>query len=198
MSILTSEDIKQAVQWGEIVMEPYDPECVNPNSYDVHLGDTIIEVKPNSFSANELQTEIEFGYYSFFYDVALEPYCKEVFTTKINDVDCFLLKAGCLYLAVTQEYTESHKHVPYLDGKSSIGRTGLFIHVTAGRGDIGFKGYWTLELVPTMNMIVYPGMPIGQITWHTVTSIPPQSYDGNYQKQQAEPVPSKIWKWFKK
>ena len=60
--------------------------------------------------------------------------------------DGYVLQPGVLYLGVTEEYTETHAHVPFLEGKSSIGRLGIDIHATAGKGDVGFCNCWTLEI----------------------------------------------------
>jgi dCTP deaminase len=87
----------------------------------------------------------------------------------------FVLQPGELYLGVTEEYTATYKHVPFLEGKSSTGRLGISIHATAGKvcfsfffnmkGDIGFEGTWTLEISATKPVRVYAGMPIGQILY---------------------------------
>ena len=60
--------------------------------------------------------------------------------------DGLLLEPNKLYLGRTVEYTRTDKFIPMLEGRSSTGRLGLFIHVTAGFGDVGFAGYWTLEM----------------------------------------------------
>ena len=179
MSILTKNEIIRAVNHGEIEIEPFDVANVQPNSYDVHLGDKMMIVAPNCF-INGLAV----------YDLKLEPKFQSIEMGKYGE---FCLMANQLYLGVTKERTFTPKHVPYIDGKSSIGRCGVSIHVTAGRGDVGFNGYWTLEIICAMNTILYAGQPIGQITFHEVSG-EVESYNGNYQKQMAEPVPSKIYK----
>ena len=86
---------------------------------------------------------------------------------KHNEIDSFeitkegfVLQPGVLYLGVTEEYTETHNAVPFLEGKSSIGRLGIDIHATAGKGDVGFCNTWTLEISCVHPVRVYPGMPI--------------------------------------
>ena len=74
-----------------------------------------------------------------------------------------LLDSRKLYLGRTLEYTETHNLVPMLEGRSSIGRLGLFVHITAGFGDVGFKGYWTLEIFCVQPIRVYPNTEICQI-----------------------------------
>ena len=66
------------------------------------------------------------------------------------------------------EYTETHGYVPMIEGRSSIGRLGMFIHVTAGFGDVGFCGYWTLEIFVIHPLRIYAGVPICQIFYHTL------------------------------
>ena len=74
-----------------------------------------------------------------------------------------------LYLARTQEMTQTHNLVPMIEGRSSVGRLGLFVHVTAGFGDVGFCGYWTLEMFAIQPVKIYPGVPICQIFYHEIT-----------------------------
>lgn len=79
------------------------------------------------------------------------------------------LTPGRLYLGRTVEYTETHKAVPMLEGRSSVGRLGLFIHVTAGFGDVGFRGYWTLEIFCVQPIVIYPDVEICQIYYHEIS-----------------------------
>ena len=67
------------------------------------------------------------------------------------------------YLGATVEYTETRNLFPYIDGKSSVGRNFILNHHTAGRGDDGFCGEWTLEIRVLYPTVVYPNMRIGQI-----------------------------------
>ncbi len=82
--------------------------------------------------------------------------------------DGFVLYPHVFYLGVTQEYTETHAHVPFLEGKSSTGRLGIDIHATAGKGDVGFCGNWTPEISVKQPVKVYKGMPIGQLIYFPV------------------------------
>jgi dCTP deaminase len=122
--ILTDQEILKNIDSKEIIIEPFDKKCLGSNSYDVHLGkylgtynDEILDSKKNN----------------------------EITYFKIPK-EGFILQPNELYLGITQEYTETLKHVPFLEGKSSTGRLGISIHATAGKGDIGFKGFWTLEI----------------------------------------------------
>ena len=70
-----------------------------------------------------------------------------------------MLSPHQLYLARTAERTVTHNLVPQIEGRSSVGRLGLFVHVTAGFGDVGFSGYWTLEMFAVHPVRIYPGVP---------------------------------------
>ena len=85
-----------------------------------------------------------------------------------------------LYLGRTAERTETHNLVPMIEGRSSIGRLGLFVHVTAGFGDVGFCGYWTLEMFAIHPVRIYPGIPICQIFYHEICG-PIEEYASKYQ-----------------
>ena len=176
--LLSDREVLAAVNRGEIVIEPFRPGCLGPNSYDVHLGKTV-------------------GWYDEgILDCASQP--RLIF----HEVEAtgFVLHPGKVYLAATEEYTETHKHVPYLDGKSSVGRLGIFIHATAGRGDVGFKNHWTLELVAVQLVRIYAGMPIGQLTYHEISSMPRVGYGerlgSKYQGRDPRPQPSMMYKNF--
>jgi len=122
----------------------------------------------------------------------LDPKQNNPYTISIISEDGILLVPGELYLAQTLEYTETHNLVPVISGRSSIGRLGLFIHVTAGFGDIGFCGHWTLELAVIRPLIVYPRMPLAQIYYHVpVGTI--EEYKGKYQSNMGVQS-SQLWK----
>lgn len=106
-----------------------------------------------------------------------------------------LLFPGNLYLGRTVEHTSTNRYVPMLEGRSSVGRLGLFIHVTAGFGDIGFSGYWTLEIVPTIPVRIYPGVQICQIYFHTICGKADLYTGGKYQNNTGI-QPSMLYKEF--
>lgn len=188
--ILSDLAIRNAMIDGEIIIEPFDPAALGGNSYDVHLSKHFMvyerERDPRFFGLEPL-------------DVKRPPLTREF---EINDKG-FVLMPGVLYLASTIEYTETHRHVPYLDGKSSIGRLGIFTHVTAGRGDVGFRGHWTLEIcVVGAPVRIYPGIPIGQLTFHKVEGAVQRAYDTKTGAKYTDaadprPQPSRMWKNFK-
>ena len=112
--------------------------------------------------------------------------------------DGFVLYPHIFYLGVTAEYTETHEHVPFLEGKSSTGRLGIDIHATAGKGDVGFCGNWTLEISVKQPVRIYKGMPIGQLIYFPVDGEIEVKYnqkkDAKYSGQTNKPVESMMWK----
>jgi dCTP deaminase len=109
-----------------------------------------------------------------------------------------VIQPGQLYLGSTEEYTETHKHVPFLEGKSSTGRLGIDIHATAGKGDVGFCGYWTLEISCSKPVRIYAGMPIGQLIYYVVQGEVERMYgtkkNAKYADQEHLPKESMMWK----
>ncbi len=144
--ILSGEEIRQNLG-SNIDITPFEPANLNPNSYNLTLHDEILtyeEVVLDMQKANRVRrmTIPESG-------LVLEP--------------------NRLYLGRTIEKTETHNLVPMIEGRSSVGRLGLFIHVTAGFGDVGFCGYWTLEMFAVQPVRIYPGVAICQIFYHEIT-----------------------------
>ena len=161
---------------GTIKIEPYRRECLGSNSYDVHLGPWLATYREHILDAKK-HNEIE----SF----------------EIPD-EGFVLYPHIFYLGVTEEYTETHAHVPFLEGKSSTGRLGIDIHATAGKGDVGFCNTWTLEISCAQPVRVYPGMPIGQLIYFVVEGEIETMYNtkanAKYANPTTRPVESMMWK----
>ena len=141
--ILSDKRILEEIEKKTIIIKPYNREKLGSNSYDVHLGKTLAVYKDPVLDAKK-HNEIEY------FDIPEEG---------------FILKPDQLYLGVTFEYTETHAHVPFLEGKSSTGRLGIDIHATAGKGDVGFCGHWTLEISCKIPVRIYAEMPIGQLIY---------------------------------
>ncbi|GAB2918840.1 dCTP deaminase [Nonomuraea fastidiosa] len=168
--ILTGPEINAAVADGRIRITPYSPDQVNPNSYNVRLGETLVTYATPIIDAYRVN-----------------PTC-----THYIDSTGFVLQPGELYLGHTQEEVGSDVFVPLLFGRSSVGRLGLFVEITAPIGDVGFHGQWTLMLSPVRPLRVYPGMRIGQIMFFvSVGHIDP--YHGKYQASSG-PQPSRLWR----
>jgi dCTP deaminase len=91
------------------------------------------------------------------------------------------MESNKLYLGRTVEYTKTTNLVPMLEGRSSVGRLGLFVHITAGFGDVGFAGYWTLEMFCIQPVIIYPNIEICQIYYHTIEGEYEPYSSGKYQ-----------------
>ena len=104
-----------------------------------------------------------------------------------------VLEPNRLYLARTIERTETHNYVPMIEGRSSIGRLGLFVHVTAGFGDVGFNGFWTLEMFAVQPVKIYAGVSICQIFYHEITGDIREYKSGKYQNNQ-DVQPSMMYK----
>jgi dCTP deaminase len=156
--ILTASAIKEAHEAGRIVIEPYEESRVGPNSVDVRL-------------ASELQV-----YDCFPLDAALP----NSTTGLLIPDEGMILQPGRLYLARTLERIGSDHYVTHLDGRSSVGRLGIKVHMTAGRGDLGWKGSWCLELEVVHPVRVYAGMKIAQATFYAVQGEITQLYQGKY------------------
>ena len=109
-----------------------------------------------------------------------------------------MLHPGKTYLGSTVEYTETRQFVPFLEGKSSVGRLGIDIHATAGKGDVGFCNHWTLEISVCQSVRVYAGMPIGQLIYFKVEGDVDVDYSSKssakYNQRTPKPMESMMWK----
>lgn len=174
--ILSDKKILEEIKKGTILIEPFDPKCLGTNSYDVHLGKYLATYNDDVLDAREHNSI-------------------DVF--EIPD-EGYVLEPNTLYLGVTKEYTETLEHVPFLEGKSSVGRLGIDIHATAGKGDVGFCNTWTLEISVTQKVRVYHGMPIGQLIYFQVAGEINNYYNikrsAKYNNRTVKPVESMMWK----
>lgn len=163
--ILTGNAIVEAVNCGDIVIDPFNVESVNPNSYNYKLGPDIYVVEPLPGGGGR--------------------------RVKLRAKDGrILLKKGALHLGHTYEKIGSRKYVTSLIGRSSVGRLGIFVQVSANLGHMGAIHRWTLEIVTALDVYVYPGQTFGQVSfWSCVgQSLPYQGWFG----QHDEPMPSKF------
>lgn len=180
--ILTDKEILKEIELGNIVIEPFDFKSLGSNSYDIHLGKYLAT-------------------YNLENDSILDAKQHNRITTFEIPPEGFVLQPNILYLGVTEEYTETRNHVPFLEGKSSTGRLGIDIHATAGKGDEGFCNYWTLEISCKLPVKIYAGMPIGQIIYFCIKGEVGVSYNSKlsakYNVRNPFPVESMMFKNFK-
>ena len=146
--ILSGKEIQKRLG-KNIFIEPFNENQLNPNSYNLRLH-------------NELLV-----YENHVLDMKQENKAERL----IIPEEGLILEPGRLYLGRTVEYTRTEGLVPMLEGRSSIGRLGLFIHITAGFGDVGFSGYWTLEIFCIQPIKIYPGVEVCQIYYHSILGI---------------------------
>lgn len=192
MSILVDRDILAAMERGSIIITPFDQKCLGTNSYDVHLAPTLRVYK----SAGKETVWEEACGMKWMKEIPLDTrMCCDTVDLAIGP-EGFILEPGELYLASTVEHTESKEHVPMLNGRSSTGRLGLSIHVTAGTGDVGFRGPWTMELTVVKRLRVHAGDAIGQLLWFYPSSSPLVPYgqkpSAKYNDAGPLPQPSKL------
>ena len=167
--ILTGNEIEKQHDLGSIIIEPFSREQLNPNSYDLRLGNTLLiydesELSPKKNNLYHIETIPEEGY---------------------------VLKKGCFYLASSVEKIGGTQFVPLIHAKSGIARLGLFVHITADLIDIGSVGTTTFQLFPTLDIRVFPNMKIGQVSFWTVKG-DIELYHGKYQGSIG-PQPSKSY-----
>ncbi|NQZ77003.1 MAG: dCTP deaminase [Ekhidna sp.] len=147
----------------DIDIVPYNEDQLNPNSYNLRLHDELMV------------------------------YDNEVLDMKVENKASKLvipptglkLEPNKLYLGRTIEHTRTDSFVPMLEGRSSIGRLGMFVHVTAGFGDVGFNGFWTLEIFVVQPLVIYPEVEICQIYYHHLNGEYDIYQSGKYQNNEG-------------
>ncbi|MBI4294814.1 MAG: dCTP deaminase [Chloroflexi bacterium] len=185
--VLSDRDIRAEIERGRIVIDPFDPDLVQPASVDLRLGkkfrrftrdgSAFIDVRQNSPDLTSFE--------------------------EIDEIQPFILGPGEFALAAVIERVEVPKDLAArLDGKSSLGRLGLLVHATAGWVDPGWKGHLTMELSNVVNLPIrlYYGMRVAQISFLRLSSPCENPYGsrklGSKYQGQSEPVPSKYYKYY--
>jgi dCTP deaminase len=168
--ILTGPEIQKQLG-GNILIEPFCQSRLNPNSYNLSLHDELLTYE-------EVVLDMK------------QP--NRVRRMQIPE-EGLVLNPHQLYLARTVEYTETRNLVPMIEGRSSVGRLGLFVHVTAGFGDVGFCGYWTLEIFASQPIRIYAGVAICQIFYHQVVG-DIREYDSTKYQHNRDIQPSLLYK----
>lgn len=172
--ILSGKEILNQIG-NDIIITPFDEKRINPNSYNLRLHNELLVYKNEVLDMKKLNN-----------------------TEKIVIPETgFMLTPGKLYLGRTVEYTRTSSYVPMLEGRSSIGRLGMFIHVTAGFGDVGFSGYWTLEIFCVQPIVIYPDVEICQIYYHAIEGEYEKYSSGKYQNNTGI-QPSLLYRDFEK
>lgn len=169
MGKLTGLEILKQVELGNIEIDPFDKNRLNPNSYNVRLAPELKVYKCNSINPDD-------GTPCIILDSKKKNETERIY---IPD-DGLLLMPGILYLGRTVERTHTKHYMPIIDGRSSNGRLGITIHATAGFGDIGFNGTWTLEIFVIHPVIVYSFMEIAQISFEEPIGDTGYQYRGRY------------------
>ena len=213
--ILSGQELHQAILQKDITITPFDDTHLgrlNPASYDLTLGSKIavyrdVVIPDFSIPFGEIMQKAPRGAIPGCMVQPVIGFNNIIDSAKKNEVAeyemdsrGFLLKPGIGYLMHTAERVHTEKYVPIIDGKSSIDRLFAFIHVTAGYGDPGFDGQYTLEVVVVHPLVVYPGMRFCQMRFHTIVGdVKSYKETGNYKGTLAEgPIPSQSYRMFEK
>lgn len=189
---LTGPAIRAAYARGDINIEPFNEEQVSVNSYDMTLF-------PQLLTYDKFEHDTRASAESYFNPAGHQIPCRPLDPKianpySLHDIpeEGFVIVPGELYLGRTNEVAGSHVFLSEADGKSSVGRLGIGVHVTAGRGDVGFNGTWTLEIWCVRPVILYPNMPIAQVYFERTEGEVTQ-YSGKY-KNQFDITPSRLYR----
>ena len=187
MAILTYAQILSEVRNGRIVIDPFDESKVYTNSVNVSMHPELKVYTPDlsktDMSRYMKMPKIYQSGVRYYDSVILDMKKPNKTKTIMIPEDGFMLQPGILYLGRTRERVYTPHYVPILTGRSSVGRLGISVHVTAGLGDIGFDGTWTLEITAEYPTVIYPDVEIGQIYFETVEGSTDVQYNGRYNHQ---------------
>ena len=185
--MLTANKIDKEVRRGNIIIEPYTTDQLNPNSYNLKLY-------PELKTYKVYKPAVRYDERKMIVDVNLErPDYKPYLDVKENNdyetieipEDGYVLQPGVLYIGRTEEFTSTDKYIPMINGRSSLGRLGISVHICAGFGDVGFSGTWTLEITAVEPVKIYPHLEIAQVCWFTAVGNPKEYlYRGRYFGQE--------------
>lgn len=200
--MLSGRRIEELVHAGVLRIDPFDPRQLNPNSYNLALDNhlKVYEANLEWYDRKHLETKPyrlpEDWQFPTWTDRGVLDMAKNNETVDITiPQEGVILCPGILYLGATVEHTETPApYAPMLEGRSSVGRLGMEVHVSAGVGDCNFKGAWTLEITVKTPLRIYAGVRVCQILYHTVEG-DVAGYTGKYQGQRG-PKPSGLWKEF--
>lgn len=173
--ILSGKRIQDEISKGNLKIDPFDPKRVGPNSYNLRLHHELGVYENDVLDMKQPQT---------------------IQRLTIPE-EGLVIQPQRLYLGRTVELTETRGFVPMLEGRSSIGRLGLAVHITAGFGDVGFRGFWTLEIFALQPIRIYAGVEICQIFYHEISG-PYDEYKSKKYQDNRDMQPSLLYQDFKK
>ena len=176
--ILSDSEIKKEMEAGNIVIEGFSDKQLNGASYNIRLDNTLLVYETDYIDPVAGYIRTAFGVL----DMKKKNPTRKVEITEKG----YVLYPGRIYLGATKERTFTGLNlVPIFDGRSSVGRLGLFVHVTAGYGDPGFDGRWTLEITPIQPIRIYPDVEIAQIYYQPLKGKCTKPYSGKYQRNKG-------------
>ena len=181
--MLTASKILKEIKAGNIGIDPFNIDQLNPNSYNVRLNNKLLIYSHSNQTYKTSTNDIKCITKQCPLDPK-NPKTLEIESLIINE-DGYILEPGILYLGSTKETISSDKYISAIDGRSSIGRLGISIHSTAGFGDIGFSGTYTLEISVVQPVVIYPNMLIGQVYFTEPNGDIDFLYSGRYQNQSG-------------
>jgi len=164
--MLTAHAIQEARLQGQISICPFHEDQLQANSYDLTLAPTVVQLLGTHF------------------DLTKEPPCVEV---PVSGGRLILDGGGC-YLATHNEYVGASNLIMMLHGRSTLARYFVSIHETAGFGDVGYRGHWTMEIYPKRDIVLYVGMRIAQISFHLPVGKIDLRYHGRYVTGKSVPM----------
>jgi dCTP deaminase len=177
MSILTGSEIVRQRDLGHIIIDPFDDANVGPNSYDLTLGPTLL------------------FYHETLLSMRREHAVKSLNIPHKSEDKGLILYPDQLYLGHTVERCGSDSYVCCLEGRSSLARLGISVHLTAGFGDLFFKDQWTLEITVVKPVEVWSWVRVCQAIFYVTEGVVDRKYVGKY-KGQTGPRPSRMYKDF--
>ena len=171
--IITGKEIIECQKRGEIFITRFSEKKVNTNSYNLTLNNKLL----------------------IYNDRVLD--LKKDYTNNVTEViipeSGFTMDPGKLYLGSTNEKTITQKHFPIIQGRSSLARLGLGVHITSNVGEIGYNGYWTLELSCVQPLTIYPFIQVCQVFFLCVDGEVEQCDNEWYQNNKGAQT-SRIYK----
>lgn len=168
--ILSGDEIQRRFG-NQLLIDPFDPGRLNPNSYNLSLHDELLVYE----------------------EVVLDAATPNRYRRIEIPADGITIQPNVLYLGRTVEHTETHNLVPIIQGRSSFGRLGLYVNPGGSLGHAGYRGTWTLEMHCVQPVRIYPGMQICQI-YYVELSGKCQEYCSDKYQNSSDIQPSLIYR----